>query len=168
MDLLIIKQRLTDGEYDDISQVDSDMKLMFANALTFNPAQDPVAIAATQFQQLWAEKLRSVPPKYVSRDSSEDPIGGTPDYDSEDEHGESSLNGISTLNKADKQMRSDSLVTETKSPKSRVKSRNSKVDKLSDMPVDLENQSRKLLLLLHEKHQVVQLMAMEMLKRLEK
>jgi len=91
IDLLIIKQRMMDGEYDDISQVDSDLKLMFSNALKYNAAQDPVAIAATQFQQLWAEKLRSVPPKYVSRDSSEDPIGGTPDYDSEDEHGMSSL-----------------------------------------------------------------------------
>jgi bromodomain-containing factor 1 len=96
IDLLIIKQRLMDGEYDDISQVDSDMKLMFSNALKYNAAQDPVAIAATQFQQLWAEKLRSVPPKYVSRDSSEDPIGGTPDYDSEDEHGMSIEQGCRT------------------------------------------------------------------------
>jgi bromodomain-containing factor 1 len=88
IDLHIIKQRLTDGEYDDISQVDGDMRLMFANALKYNAAQDPVAIAANQFQQLWTEKLRSVPPKYVSRDSSEDPIGGDIEYDSEDEHGE--------------------------------------------------------------------------------
>jgi bromodomain-containing factor 1 len=88
IDLLIIKQRLTEGEYDDISQVDADMRLMFANALRYNAAQDPVAIAANQFQQLWTEKLKSVPPKYVSRDSSEDPAGAEPEYDSEDEHGE--------------------------------------------------------------------------------
>lgn len=120
MDLLIIKQRLTDGEYDDISQVDSDMRLMFSNALKYNPAQDPVAIAATQFQQLWAEKLRSVPSKHVSRDSSEDPIGGTPDYDSEDEHGMFILSRDGLYN-ADFQMRRDLLDTESRLPKSRVK-----------------------------------------------
>ena len=166
IDLLIIKQRLQDGEYDDISQVDSDMRLMFSNASKYNAAHDPVAIAATQFQQLWAEKLRSVPPKYVSRDSSEDPIGGTPDYDSEDEHGKFTHSG--SLYETDNQTRSDLLVIEIKLPKSKARLRNSRVDKLSDTQADLENPSRKLPLLLLEKLPGVLLMVMGAPKRLER
>jgi bromodomain-containing factor 1 len=88
MDLNIIKNKLTEGEYEDVAQVDSDIKLMIANALKYNPAQDPVHIAANQLQQLWAEKLKSIPARQESRESSEDPLGGSVyGPDSDDENG---------------------------------------------------------------------------------
>ncbi|KAK4684080.1 bromodomain-containing factor 1, partial [Tremellales sp. Uapishka_1] len=83
IDLLIIKQRLNDGEYDDIEQLSADMKLMTTNAMTFNPPTHEVHQAAIQFKQMWEEKLRSVPPKQQARDESEDPLAG--DFDDEDE-----------------------------------------------------------------------------------
>jgi hypothetical protein len=65
-------------------------------------------------------------------------------------------------------MKRDSLVIESKSPRSKARLKSSRVDRLNDTPVDLENLSRKLLLLLLEKRLVVPLMAMGTLKRLER
>jgi hypothetical protein len=65
-------------------------------------------------------------------------------------------------------MRRDSLGTESKSPRLKARLRNSRVDRLNDTPVDLENLSRKLLLLLLEKLPVVPLMAMGTLKSRER
>jgi bromodomain-containing factor 1 len=88
IDLNIIKGKLTEGEYEDVAQVDADVKLMIANALKYNPAQDPVHIAGNQLSQLWAEKLKSLPAKQASRESSEDPLGGSIyGADSDDENG---------------------------------------------------------------------------------
>jgi hypothetical protein len=65
-------------------------------------------------------------------------------------------------------MRRDSLGTESKLPRSKARLKSSRVDRLNDTPVDLENLSRKLLLLLLEKLPVVPLMAMGMLRRRER
>ena len=65
-------------------------------------------------------------------------------------------------------MKRDLLVIESKLPRSKSRLKSSRVDKLNDTPVDLENLSRKLLLLLLEKHLVVRLMAMGTLKRRER
>lgn len=88
IDLLKVKEKLVDGGYDEISQVDEDVKLIVSNALRYNAPTDAVAIAAQQFGQLWAEKLKSVPPKVELRDSSEDPLAGSINGDSEDDEGE--------------------------------------------------------------------------------
>ena len=93
MDLLIIKQKIEDGVYDDISQVTADINLVVSNALTYNAPQDAVAVSAQQLGQLWAEKLKSLPPKQEVRESSEDPLAASiyDEGDSEDEDGELNL-----------------------------------------------------------------------------
>ncbi|KAK8845381.1 hypothetical protein IAR55_006094 [Kwoniella newhampshirensis] len=74
IDLTIIKDKLSEGVYDDVTQVDDDMKLMFANAQKFNPPGHEVHTSALQFEQLWSEKWRSLPPKQEVREESEDPL----------------------------------------------------------------------------------------------
>jgi len=65
-------------------------------------------------------------------------------------------------------MKSDSLDTESKSPRSKARLKSSRVDKLNDTPADPGNLSRKLLLLLLEKRLVVPLMAMGTPRRRER
>jgi hypothetical protein len=65
-------------------------------------------------------------------------------------------------------MKNESPVTESKSPRSKARLKSSRVDKLNDTLVDLENLSRKLLLRLLEKRLVVPLMAMGTLRRRER
>ncbi|ORX33563.1 hypothetical protein BD324DRAFT_639326 [Kockovaella imperatae] len=76
IDLNHIKQRLSDGTYDEVHQVDADMRLMFKNALAFNPPGDPVNDAAQGFKQIWDEKWKQLPAKVEMRDESEDPLAG--------------------------------------------------------------------------------------------
>jgi bromodomain-containing factor 1 len=71
-----IKSKLGEGEYDEVNQINKDMKLMVDNAMKFNPPGHAVHTAAQQFQQIWEEKWRSLPAKEESRYSSEDPLGG--------------------------------------------------------------------------------------------
>ncbi len=73
-----IKERLNEGNYDDVSQVNADLRLMTANAMKFNPPDHAVHQAARQFLQAWDEKWKACPPKQEVRDASEDPLG---DYD---------------------------------------------------------------------------------------
>ncbi|RXK37656.1 hypothetical protein M231_05068 [Tremella mesenterica] len=63
IDLHIIKAKLDDGVYEDVSEVNADMKLMIRNATTYNPPNHAVHTAAQQLQQLWEEKWRGLPPK---------------------------------------------------------------------------------------------------------
>lgn len=89
MDLLIVKQRLDDGTYDDISQVTDDINLVVHNALRYNAPQDRVFGAAQQLGQLWDEKLKHMPPKHEVRESSEDPLAASMyGEDSDDDEGE--------------------------------------------------------------------------------
>lgn len=74
IDLLKIKKRLEDGEYDDFQQADADIRSMVRNAQTFNPPTDPVYEFATALLQLWTEKIHNLPPKQELRDPSEDPL----------------------------------------------------------------------------------------------
>lgn len=75
IDMLHIKRKLEEGDYDEVAQVDQDVKLMIKNALVFNQPGEPVHDAATQFKQLWEEKWRTLPAKQEARDTSEDPLG---------------------------------------------------------------------------------------------
>ncbi|ORY31924.1 hypothetical protein BCR39DRAFT_479450 [Naematelia encephala] len=75
IDLLKIKIKLEDGDYDDVEQFTVDFRLMLANAMKFNPPSDAVHAAAKQLSQLWDEKLSSMPPKPEVRDTSEDILG---------------------------------------------------------------------------------------------
>jgi hypothetical protein len=88
IDLNIIKSRIEEGVYDDFSQLDDDMKLMISNALTYNRPDDPVNIAAQQLQQLWTEKVKSLPSKTEARESSEDVAVASQYDDSDDDEGE--------------------------------------------------------------------------------
>ncbi|GMK58914.1 hypothetical protein CspeluHIS016_0603560 [Cutaneotrichosporon spelunceum] len=83
IDLLMIKQRLEDNAYDDVSQIDADMRQMCNNARTFNPPGDAVHNAANALLQLWSEKWQSLPPKQELREPSEEAVAD--EYDSEDE-----------------------------------------------------------------------------------
>lgn len=74
IDWNIIKKRLDDGEYDDFTQVDGDIRLMVRNAQTFNPPTDPVYQYATTVLELWNDKIQNLPPKQEIRDVSEDPL----------------------------------------------------------------------------------------------
>ncbi|KAK1926264.1 putative Bromodomain transcription initiation factor [Papiliotrema laurentii] len=74
IDLLRIRSKLDEGEYEDVSQVDDDIRLMVRNAQVFNPREDPVHIAAAGYLELWNEKWRNLPPKQEARDLSEDPL----------------------------------------------------------------------------------------------
>ncbi|WVN87363.1 uncharacterized protein L203_102541 [Cryptococcus depauperatus CBS 7841] len=85
IDLNHIKDKLNDGLYDDVSQVDDDIRLMIANALKFNPPGHEVHTSATQLVQAWKEKWKGLPPKVEARDSSEDPLGEIFDGYSSDE-----------------------------------------------------------------------------------
>jgi bromodomain-containing factor 1 len=76
IDLHHIKNKLDEGIYEDITQLNADIKLMTSNAMKFNPAGHEVHHAAMQFQQIWEEKLRSCPAKTQPRDDSEDPLAG--------------------------------------------------------------------------------------------
>lgn len=88
IDVLHIRAKIEDGVYESLAQADADIQLMIKNALTYNPPQDPVHFSAQQFQQLWAEKLRSAPAKQEPREESEDPlIAGSVEGYSEDEEG---------------------------------------------------------------------------------
>jgi bromodomain-containing factor 1 len=76
IDLLQIKAKIADGAYDDVYQVDADIRLMIANALKFNPEGHVVHVSTQQLLQLWNEKWRMLPAKAESRDSSIDPLAG--------------------------------------------------------------------------------------------
>ncbi|WWC57843.1 uncharacterized protein I303_100378 [Kwoniella dejecticola CBS 10117] len=95
IDLLQIKEKLEEGVYDDVHQLDSDMKLMVANAQKFNPPGDPVSIAATQLLQIWNEKWQSLPPKQEVRDSSEDPLADN--YEDDGYHSEEDSKQLKSL-----------------------------------------------------------------------
>lgn len=84
IDLVQIKERLSDGDYEDVSQVNADLRLMIANAMKFNPPGHAVHQAAQQFLQAWDEKWRTCPPKQEVRDASDDPLADF-DADSEEE-----------------------------------------------------------------------------------
>jgi hypothetical protein len=71
MDMGTIKTKLSEGEYNDASEVNDDMKLMFSNCFTFNPPNTPVHTAGKQLQQAWAEKWRALPPKVEPRGDSD-------------------------------------------------------------------------------------------------
>jgi bromodomain-containing factor 1 len=83
IDFLMIKQRLEDNVYDDVAQIDADMRLMCNNARTFNPPGDAVHNAANALLQIWTEKWRTLPPKQELREASEEVVAD--EYDSEDE-----------------------------------------------------------------------------------
>ncbi|WWC85549.1 uncharacterized protein L201_000413 [Kwoniella dendrophila CBS 6074] len=88
IDLIIIKEKLEEGSYEDVHQLDHDIRLMVNNALKFNPPGDVVNTAATQLLQIWNEKWQSLPPKQEIRDSSEDPMADNYEedgYQSEDD-----------------------------------------------------------------------------------
>ncbi|WWD22326.1 hypothetical protein CI109_106817 [Kwoniella shandongensis] len=74
IDLNQIKGKLTEGVYEDVAQLDDDIKLMLANAQKFNPPDHDVHRAAIQFLQLWGEKWKGLPPKQEVREESEDPL----------------------------------------------------------------------------------------------
>ena len=73
IDLNIIKSRIQEGEYETPQQIDSDMKLMFKNAITFNPPDHEVFKYAKAMQVAWNERFRELPPKEVPRGLSEEP-----------------------------------------------------------------------------------------------
>ncbi|WWC67087.1 uncharacterized protein I206_100994 [Kwoniella pini CBS 10737] len=95
IDLLIIKEKLENGDYDEVNQVDNDIRLMVNNALKFNPPGDPVSIAANQLLQIWIEKWQSLPPKQEVRDSSEDPLADN--YEDEGYHSEEDTKQLKSL-----------------------------------------------------------------------
>jgi hypothetical protein len=92
IDLLIIKTRLEDGTYEEVGQVDRDIRLLVNNATTFNPPGDAVFIAANALLQLWEEKARTMPPKPLPepvRAPSEDAVGeDLEESEDEDKDGE--------------------------------------------------------------------------------
>jgi bromodomain-containing factor 1 len=74
MDLSTIKQKLAVNAYDDVSEVNKDMKLMFNNCYTYNPPGTPVHLAGKKLESVWTAKWKSLPPKEVptqGRDDSE-------------------------------------------------------------------------------------------------
>ncbi|TXT12465.1 uncharacterized protein COLE_02875 [Cutaneotrichosporon oleaginosum] len=89
IDFLMIKQRLEDNEYEDVSQIDADVRLMCNNARTFNPPGDAVHNAANALLQIWTEKWRSLPPKQELREPSEEVVADEYDSEDEDKDGES-------------------------------------------------------------------------------
>lgn len=84
IDLVMIKQRLEDNVYDDVSQIDADIRLLVSNARTFNPPDDDVHKAAVAFLRLWEEKWATLPPKTAPREASEDALGDDM-YESDEE-----------------------------------------------------------------------------------
>jgi hypothetical protein len=90
IDLLIIKQRLDDGVYEEVDHVDRDIRLLVSNATTFNPPGDAVYNAANALQQLWTEKKQAMPPKPApeARAASEEAPEDLDDSDDEDKDGE--------------------------------------------------------------------------------
>lgn len=85
IDFNMIKNKLNENSYEDVNQVDEDMRLMVANAQKFNPPGHEVHTSATQLLQIWDEKWRTVPAKVETRDSSEDPMAEAFDDYSSDE-----------------------------------------------------------------------------------
>lgn len=98
IDLLMVKARLEDGTYEEVGQVDRDIRLLVNNATTFNPPGDAVFIAANALLQLWEEKARTMPPKpqpEAIRAPSEDAVGEDMDEsDDEDKDGEYSTSTL--------------------------------------------------------------------------
>lgn len=86
IDLNIIRQRFADGEYEDIAQVQSDMELVWTNALKFNRPGDAYHTAAGQLKQLWQDKMKGMPPKESPREESEDPLAAPSDTESDGEY----------------------------------------------------------------------------------
>ena len=84
IDLVQIKNRLAEGDYEDVDKMNEDMSLMFKNATTFNPKGEPVHDAALGFKQLWEDKWKSLPPKVEPRDESEDPVEESVEPDQSD------------------------------------------------------------------------------------
>jgi bromodomain-containing factor 1 len=72
IDLLIIKNRIAESEYETPQQIDSDMKLMFKNAILFNPPDHEVHVHAKNMMAVWNERFKGLPPKEVPRGLSED------------------------------------------------------------------------------------------------
>jgi hypothetical protein len=62
IDLIKIKAKIDNMEYDGIDQLNEDLKLMTTNAKTFNPPEHPAHVAALQWEQLWEEKMSQLPP----------------------------------------------------------------------------------------------------------
>ncbi|TXT07389.1 hypothetical protein VHUM_03109 [Vanrija humicola] len=84
IDLLLIKARLEDNIYEDVTQIDADIRLLVSNATTFNPPGDSVHNSANALLQLWEEKYRTMPPKQEPREPSEDVILEEDESDTED------------------------------------------------------------------------------------
>ncbi|WVQ94014.1 hypothetical protein IAU59_001092 [Kwoniella sp. CBS 9459] len=74
IDLNHITEKLGDSVYEEFQQVDDDVRLMVSNAMKFNPPGHEVNTAANHFLQIWEEKLRGLPAKQETRESSEDPL----------------------------------------------------------------------------------------------
>ncbi|KAL1412072.1 transcription initiation at TATA-containing promoter protein [Vanrija albida] len=84
IDLLLIKARLEDNIYEDVTQVDADIRLLVSNATTFNPPGDAVHNGANALLQLWEERYRTMPPKQEPREPSEEVIVEEDESDTED------------------------------------------------------------------------------------
>ena len=72
IDLNIIKERISEGLYETPQQVDSDMRLMFKNAIAFNPPDHDVHKMSKTMLAMWNERFKGLPPKEVPRGLSED------------------------------------------------------------------------------------------------
>lgn len=72
MDLSTIKQKIATNDYNDVSEVNKDMRLMFANCYTYNPPNTPVHMAGKKLESIWQAKWKTLPPKEVhTKDESE-------------------------------------------------------------------------------------------------
>ncbi|KAI0932453.1 hypothetical protein AcW2_001080 [Taiwanofungus camphoratus] len=83
MDLSTIRRKLQDGEYATPDKFRDDFKLMIRNSLTFNPPKNPVHEAGKEFDRLFDEKWKNLPP-LRSNDMTDDEDDEDED-DSEDE-----------------------------------------------------------------------------------
>lgn len=72
IDLVIIKSRIAEGEYETADKIDADMRLMFKNAISFNPPDHEVHAVAKSMLSVWNERFKGLPPKEVPRGLSED------------------------------------------------------------------------------------------------
>ena len=56
MDLTTIFDKLDGQEYEDVSELDADFRLMLNNCRTFNPSESVAVVCANKLEEVWDEE----------------------------------------------------------------------------------------------------------------
>lgn len=95
MDVSTIRQKLTEQQYENLKEFESDFRLMFKNCYRFNPPGHPVDAAGHQFEEIFNqemakknERIKALAPPSTRESSQEESEEEEEEEDEEDEETE--------------------------------------------------------------------------------